>query len=238
MAQIDNTKGRSSNIFDLSVFEGVTTINNKACLIGRLRGKFEHNYTSSVNNEKYYKANIAVARKSGQEDNVRIMVPERLIKDNFETFERGVYIKVCGSLCSHLHTEAGKNRLRLYVFVETIELYLHQEVPEFNNCIYLKGRIHKAPYMRTARGSGKTITDLFITVIRKGNKWDFISCLTWGGGALMAGKLKIGDEIILKGRLQSRVYFERYNGDPLIGFKRDVHEVSVFQIVDVNKKEE
>lgn len=238
MSQIDTTEGRTNYVFDSSIFEGVTTTYNKAFLVGKLRGKFEHNYTSSATNEKYYKANISVPRKSGQEDHVRIMVPEKLIRDNFEELERGTFIKVSGALCSHLHTEVGKQRLRLYILVEKIEFYAHQEPPKLNNCIYLKGRIHKTPFKRNAVVSGKVITDLFLSVVREGSKWDFITCITWGITACKVSKLKVGDEIVIKGRLQSRMYFERHNGNPEVGTKREVHEVSVFELVSISESEQ
>lgn len=228
----NNALGGRAYFEDLRIFDGVTTNNNKAFLIGRLRGKFESNYTSSFKSKRFYKGIISVPRKSGIQDNIRIMVPEELIQDKLEMFERGSVIKVSGTLCSYLHTEAEKKRLRIYVHVETIELYQNQEqLQECNNCIYLKGRVHKKPFMRKTSVAGKTITDLFLTVVRKENKLDYITCITWGSDAYWANTLNIGDEIILKGRIQSRMYIERYNGSRFFGTQMEVHEVSVFEIL-------
>ena len=239
MSQNEATEERTNYVFDLSVFDGATTETNKVFLAGRLRGRFEYSYTSSITNERYYKAIISVPRKSGTEDNVRVVVPEKLNNGNWKEFERGTCVKVIGTLRSRLERQGkDKKRLKVFVLSEKIESYPFEEAPYFNNCIYLEGTIHKQPFHKKTRSSQKRITECFLSIVREGNKWDFITCITWGVGALKVSKLNVGDKIIVKGRLQSRMYFERDKENPTIGEKRETFEVSVFELVNISKSEE
>lgn len=239
MSQNEATEERTNYVFDLSVFDGATTETNKVFLAGRLRGRFEYSYTSSITNERYYKAIISVPRKSGIEDNIRVVVPEKLDNGSWKEFQRGACVKVIGALRSRLERQGrDKKRLKVFVLAEKIGTYPFEETPYFNNCIYLEATIHKQPFYKKTRSSNKWITECFLSIVREGSKWDFITCITWGVAALKVSKLNVGDKIIVKGRLQSRMYFERNKENPTIGEKRETFEVSVFELVDIVKEDE
>lgn len=221
---------------DLSVLgDGLGIRNNIAFVVGTLKGNFDHNYTSSLTKESYYRAILSVSRKSGINDNIRIMVPEKLIYNQLDKFVRGVSVKVSGMFCSHLHTETGgKQRLRLYLLAESIELYPYEIPPEHNNVVYLAGEINKTPFKRKRQSSHKVITDIFVAAKRENHtKYDYIPCIAWGRAAYIAEELKVEDRIALVGRIQSRMYNEWDEGT-----KREVYEISIFGILDISKKEE
>lgn len=236
-----NNKGdsRGKYNFDLKMLEEVEVKNNKVLIVGELRGKFEYSYFSRLLNEPIYKAMITVARKSSQKDNIRILVPESVVGRSMESLVRGKNIRVIGTLYSRIHNDGQKNRLMMSVMAQRIELYKGEEIPEFNNCVYLEGTVHKAPYTRRNEYTKRTITDLFISSTRENepSRWNMIPCVAWGNLAYKVGKLKEGDTIILKGRLQSRKYLEGFDTheNPIM---REVNEVSIFEVVNVSKKEE
>lgn len=223
--------------FDLEMLEEVGDKNNKVLIVGELRGKFEYSYFSRLLYEPIYKATITVARKSSKKDNIKILVPGRVVSRSKETLTRGKTIRVIGTLYSRIHNDGQKNRLMMSVMAQGIELYEGEEIPEFNNCIYLEGTVHKPPYMRRNEYTNRTITDLFISSVRKSeeSRWNMIPCVAWGKLAHEVGKLKVGDTIVLKGRLQSRNYLEKYDAHYETPIMREVNEVSIFEVI---KKEE
>lgn len=232
-----NLRGKYN--FDLKMLEEVGDKNNKVLIVGKLRGKFEYSYFSRLLYEPIYKATITVARKSSKKDNIRILVPEIVIRSK-EALARGKIIRVIGTLYSRIHNDGQKNRLMMFVMAQEIELYEGEEIPEFNNCVYLEGTIHKPPYMRRNEYTNRTITDLFISSVRESeeSRWNMIPCVAWGKLAYEVGKLKVGDTIVLKGRLQSRNYLEKYDAHNESPIMREVNEVSIFEVVNLLKKEE
>lgn len=231
----ENNKKEQRYGIDPSVFEEVVTTNddNKAFVVGVLKSNLEINYISSVMKEVYYRTIISVVRKSGEKDSIRVMIPRRLLLEDEGKFVRGVGVRVVGTFCSHLHKEEGDtSRLRLYVLAQNIEICSCETTPEQNNIVYLKGKVKKPPFVKRTV-AGKRITDLLVAVKRENHtKYDYIPCIMWGRSAYETEKLRVGDQIELVGRIQSRSYWERGKET-----KRVIHEVSVFGIMDITKQE-
>lgn len=232
------SKWEERQTFDLDILEEASMERNKALIIGKLRSKiFQYSHTTREK-ERFYKATVSVLRKSEERDTITVMLPEKLVEKWLNQPIRGKYIKAIGGFCSHLHKferEGKKNWLQLFLLAEQIEIYDEKPEYEYNNCVYLEGRVNKTPFFKKNLYY-RDITELFITVRRNDNKrLDYIPCITWGDLAQEARNLQIGDQITIKGRIQSREYFERSKENPDEGVYKEVHDVSVFEIVKVIK---
>ena len=78
---------------------------------------------------------------------------------------------------------------------------------------------------------GREITDLLVAVNRAYNKSDYIPCIVWGRNARFAGRLAVGDNIKITGRIQSRKYQKR---TPDGVEEKTAYEISVSRIEKVS----
>ncbi len=193
--------------------------NNQAAIIGNIADEFQFNH--EIYGEKFYTCTVRVPRLSGTDDNVRIMVSERLIMDG--EYNVGDRVEVTGQFRSYNSYENGDNRLVLTVFAKDIEHY--EESDSKNpNTLYLNGFICKPPVYRTTP-FGREITDLLLAVNRSYNKSDYIPIIAWGRNARFAKNLNVGDNVKIWGRIQSRTYQKRIDDDTTI--EKTAYEVSV-----------
>ena len=193
--------------------------NNQAAIIGNIADEFQFNH--EIYGEKFYTCTVRVPRLSGTDDNVRIMVSERLIMDG--EYNVGDRVEVTGQFRSYNSYENGDNRLVLTVFAKDIEHY--EESDSKNpNTLYLNGFICKPPVYRTTP-FGREITDLLLAVNRSYNKSDYIPIIAWGRNARFAKNLSVGDNVKIWGRIQSRTYQKRLDEENTI--EKTAYEVSV-----------
>ena len=193
--------------------------NNQAAIIGNIADEFQFNH--EIYGEKFYTCTVRVPRLSGTDDNVRIMVSERLIMDG--EYNVGDRVEVTGQFRSYNSYENGDNRLVLTVFAKDIEHY--EESDSKNpNTLYLNGFICKPPVYRTTP-FGREITDLLLAVNRSYNKSDYIPIIAWGRNARFAKNLNVGDNVKIWGRIQSRTYQKRLDEENTI--EKTAYEVSV-----------
>lgn len=194
--------------------------NNDAFLKGIIDGKFE--YSHDVFGEKFYTTNIKVERESGSVDTIPIMVSERLVDISEDLTD--VCVKISGSFRSY-NKNIGENRkLVLSVFVREFEILGNFESND--NTIYLEGFICKPPVYRKTP-FGREIADLLIAVNRPYGKSDYIPSICWGRNARFASRLEVGEKVELHGRIQSREYQKKTNGNVET---RVAYEVSVSKI--------
>ena len=172
--------------------------NNQASIIGTIEDEFKFNH--EIYGEKFYTCTVRVPRLSGTDDNVRIMVSERLIMDG--EYNVGDKVEVSGQFRSYNSYENGDNRLVLTVFAKDIGHFEESENKN-PNTLYLNGFICKEPVYRTTP-FGREITDLLLAVNRSYNKSDYIPIIAWGRNARFAKNLKVGDNVKIWGRIQSR----------------------------------
>ena len=193
--------------------------NNQALIIGAIEDEFQFNH--EIYGEKFYTCTIRVPRLSGTDDNVRIMVSERLIMDG--EYNVGDKVEVSGQFRSYNSYENGDNRLVLTDFAKDIEHY--EESDNKNpNTLYLNGFICKKPVYRTTP-FGREITDLLLAVNRSYNKSDYIPIIAWGRNARFAKNLNVGDNVKIWGRIQSRTYQKRISEEETL--TKTAYEVSV-----------
>ena len=200
---------------------------------GKIMTDFEFNH--EVYGEVFYRFDVSVDRLSGNSDILPITVSERLV--NKETMTPGKLVRVQGQVRSYnSYVEQDKrNKLVLTLFARSVELVdvLPETIP---NDVFLDGFLCKPAVYRTTP-FGREITDLLLAVNRSYNKSDYIPCIVWGKNARMAGKLSVGDNVQIWGRMQSRIYQKRIDESTVL--EKTAYEVSVSKVErvrDVPKK--
>lgn len=199
---------------------------NYVTITGTISKECVYNHTS--HDEDFYKTEIKATRTSGTEDVLPMIISERL----FDTKEKlnGRKVKVTGEYRSYNLQEGENRRLKLFIFAQECE-FVEEGFTE-NNHICLNGYICKQPvYRRTPLG--RDITDLFVAVNRLNGQSDYIPCIVWGRSARWAERLKIGTEVKIIGRVQSREYRKQINEDECE--HRIAYEVSVNTITKVKE---
>lgn len=195
--------------------------NNKVIMAGTILDEpvLDH----EVYSEKFYIFTLRTIRLSGVEDDIRVIVSERLMID--ETLNTGDAVSIAGQFRSRNECGPdGRNKVILAVFAESIQ---HTEDKENLNEVYLDGYICKPPTYRTTP-FGREIADLLIGVNRGYGKSDYIPIIVWGRNARYAATLDVGSNVRICGRIQSRLYQKRIDCDNVI-FKT-AYEVSANRI--------
>lgn len=174
--------------------------NNVVNIIGKI--VTECRFSHDVYGEGFYIFEVTAERLSNNEDVLPITVSERLLDK--ELLKEGKTVSIKGQLRSYNNYSEKKNRLVLTIFAREIEFL--DEMPEGNpNQIFLNGFICKPPIYRKTP-FGREIADILVAVNRAYNKSDYIPSIAWGRNARFAGKLNVGDNIKIWGRVQSRKY--------------------------------
>lgn len=204
-------------------------LNNKLYLEGRISSKLE--FSHEMYGEGFYTFNMDVQRLSDTKDILYVTVSERLITGM--NLEEGQDIIVEGQLRSYNKFVEGSNRLILTVFARNIDICI--EKSKNPNQIYLDGYICKKPVYRTTP-FGREIADMLLAVNRAYNKSDYIPTIAWGRNSRFCESLKVGDNIRIWGRLQSREYQKKLSENEVI--KKVAYEVSISKMEKVNKDAE
>ena len=178
--------------------------------------------------ERFYITYISIERSSGIADVIPVMVSER--STNIKDGIMGTWVKISGSYRSYNHNITGKKQLILTVFANEFDV-LEEGALEESNDIYIDGFVCKQPVYRVTP-LGREIADVIVAVNRSYGRTDYIPCILWGRNARFAEKLKIGEEVQINGRIQSREYEKVVEAEkePEI---RTAYEVSVSKIVRV-----
>ena len=201
--------------------------NNQVTIIGEVVSAFTYNH--EIYGEGFYMMDLRVERLSNSHDVIPVMISERLI-DVTKDY-RGKYMEVQGQFRSYNRHDERRNKLVLSVFArEANFIELDEEnMPESNktNSIYLDGYICKEPIYRKTP-LGREIADLLLAVNRPYGKSDYIPCICWGRNARYAGNFKVGERVLVWGRIQSREYMKRIDEENVE--KRIAYEVSVSKL--------
>lgn len=176
------------------------TENNKVIIAGTVVSAPE--FSHEVYDELFYTFMLEVPRLSETTDTVRVTISEKFIAA-LPIFV-GMRLMIKGQFRSYNNFSNVGNKLILTVFVRDIEEISDGEC-ENANSIYLNGYICKPPVYRTTP-FGREISDILLAVNRAYNKSDYIPCIAWGRNARYAETFKVGDNLIVKGRIQSREY--------------------------------
>lgn len=196
--------------------------NNKVMLAGKivapLKFQMEHK------GEAFYRTILQVNRQSGQCDLIPLILSERLLDDtkNYE----GQLVCVTGQFRSYNNHEQIKTRLLLHAFVKELNLLNSVEEVGSVNEILLHGFLCKPPVYRKTP-LGREIADVLLAVNREYGRTDYIPCIVWGRNARLASGLKVGDQVQVTGRIQSREYEKMEESEKV---KKRAYEVSVFRL--------
>ena len=101
------------------------------------------------------------------------------------------------------------------------------------NQIILNGYICKEPVYRVTPFE-REITDILLAVNRPHNKSDYIPCIAWGRNAKFASKLKVGSNVQIYGRVQSRDYQKKLSETQIV--ERTAYEVSVTKLETLSEE--
>ncbi|WP_027626853.1 single-stranded DNA-binding protein [Clostridium lundense] len=202
--------------------------NNKICLEGKVCSELE--FSHEMYGEGFYTFHIEVQRLSEIKDTLFVTVSERLI-GNMD-IQVGTELVIEGQLRSYNKFIDGANRLILTVFARNIDYCI--EKSKNPNQIFLNGFICKQPVYRTTP-FGREIADLLLAVNRAYNKSDYIPTIAWGRNSRFCQELKVGDNIRIWGRLQSREYQKKVSENESI--KKVAYEVSISKMERVLKDE-
>ncbi|MCJ7856195.1 single-stranded DNA-binding protein [Lachnospiraceae bacterium NSJ-143] len=200
--------------------------NNKIEIAGHIVS--ECAFSHKIYGEGFYNFDLAVKRLSGSEDIIPITVSERLFDSNDIVIGRNV--KIDGQVRSYNSSQGTRSRLVISVFAREI----FYESGENENLIELNGFICRKPVYRTTP-MGREIADILIAVNRAYNKSDYIPCIVWGRNARYAGKLEVGDNIRISGRIQSRKYQKKTETGTE---ERTAYEISVSKIERISHQTE
>jgi len=204
-------------------------INNQIGIAGRIYSDFE--FSHELYGEGFYRFDVEIFRLSDASDILPVTISERII--NMSNTTVGTWVYITGQIRSYNnYVEADRrNKLVLTVFARDVEILTREEEPDQldvnPNDVYLNGFICKPPIYRTTP-FGREIADMLLAVNRSYNKSDYIPCIAWGRNARYAGKLEVGSNIRIWGRMQSRPYQKRYESGEVL--EKTAYEVSISKL--------
>jgi hypothetical protein len=180
-----------------------TPDNNWVYVSGKVDSTIE--FSHETYGEGFYSFFLSVPRLSENIDRLPVTVSERLIGEL--DLNIGADIVITGQFRSYNKLIDGSNRLVLTVFAREIANQI-EEVKNPNQ-IYLNGFVCKPPIYRTTPFK-REIADLLLAVNRAYSKSDYIPAIAWGRNARFCRNLRVGNNLKVWGRIQSREYQKRY----------------------------
>lgn len=149
--------------------------------------------------KQFYRFLLEVPRLSGAVD-VLPVIAESAVLETLD-LSGGDMLTVTGQVRSHNTRENGRRHLSVFVFAAEIRA---EEGEAINRCL-LDGIICREPtYRRTPLG--REICDVMLAVPRAFRRADYLPCILWGKIAAQAALCRVGDSLLVDGRLQSRIY--------------------------------
>ena len=195
--------------------------NNKVFLSGEVESSPV--YSHELYGEGFYEFYLRVSRLSGQADVLPVTVSERIMSGVDLTI--GARVALSGQFRSYNKIENEHSKLMLTVFVRD---FLPYDENESNpNVTELNGYVCKPPVYRTTPFN-REICDVLLAVNRSYNKSDYIPCIAWGRNARFVRNIEVGQNIRITGRIQSRKYNKKLEGDVIE--ERTAYELSVNKI--------
>jgi len=198
--------------------------NNSVTIAGKIISNVE--FSHEVYGEGFYSFILEVPRLSSSSDKIPVTISERLA--GRENLKLNTYVQIDGQFRSYNnYSESGGNKLILTVFAREIAFIDTDARIKNPNQIYLNGYICKPPVYRTTP-FGREITDILLAVNRPYNKSDYIPCIAWGRNARYCGTLKVGDNLKIWGRIQSRDYQKKLPTGEVLN--KVAYEVSITKL--------
>ncbi len=197
--------------------------NNKVYLRGKIVSSpiFSH----EVFGERFYEFDLEVPRLSESFDKIPVTISERIMDSRIKVGEELTFV---GQFRSYNKQVESKSKLVLTVFVREI---VENDYTQNPNIIELNGYICKEPVFRTTPFK-REISDILLAVNRAYNKSDYLPCIAWGRNARFVRDLKVGENLNIIGRIQSRVYQKKISDDVIE--TKNAYEISITKIMQDN----
>lgn len=179
-------------------------------------------FSHEINGENFYTFLLDCQRLSEVVDTLPVTISDRLLPE-VANFEVGEIIAISGEIRTRnvYDEKTEKRHLDITVFAKEVIA-----TDEDTNEVHMHGFICKKPIYRQTP-QGRYIADLCIAVNRKYGKSDYIPCICWGRNAIFASDLDVGQEINVKGRLQSRTYQKKLADEVM---EKVAYELSISSI--------
>ena len=201
--------------------------NNIVVIVGKVVSGLD--FSHEVYEEKFYTFMLEVPRLSDTTDIIKVTISEKFLSNMELIIGTAVLIK--GQFRSYNNFTNVGNKLILTVFVKSIEKVSESQIELNENSIYLNGYICKQPVYRITP-FGREIADILLAVNRSYNKSDYIPCIAWGRNAKYAENLEVGNNVIIRGRIQSRDYQKKISETEVEN--KTAYEVSVSKL-EINR---
>lgn len=198
---------------------------NHIVLAGLVGGTPEQSHVN--HGVTYMQFPLRVSRLSGAEDIVNVVVAQEQLLHR--PVSQGQCLRVEGEVRSYNNRSGTGSKLIITVYARQLSAW----VGEHLNDLTLAGVLCKPPILRQTP-LGREICDLMLAVNRKYGRSDYLPCIAWGGLAIWCARLRVGDGVRLKGRLQSREYTKQ-TGDTLT--RRTAYEVSIMSLEPIHEVE-
>ena len=189
-------------------------------------------YSHSSFGEEFFLFQLGIVRRSGRQDEIRVLISRRLLDIAGLSAERGSFVTVQGQIRTYNQRDADKMHLRVFVFCHRIGGCGRSECGD--NSVTLEGFVCRQPVHRISP-LGREICDVMLAVNRRYGKSDYIPCIIWGRSAAFAASLPPGSRIRVNGRFQSRDYRKQTAGGAYE--MRTAYEISVSSIETPEEKE-
>lgn len=189
--------------------------NNYVVIEGEIISEFLFEW--EFHGEGFYIVYLAIPRMNGDtHDFIPCLVSDRLVdvKLNME----GSIVRIKGEI----RTRNEEGKLIVNLFAQDIEFLDDYTSYGRSNKVILHGFLCKQPVYRKTP-LGREIADMVFAVNRQYNKSDYIPCICWGRNARFASELRVGDEMMLVGRIQSREY--QKNGETRMAYEVSVNRI-------------
>ena len=173
----------------------------------------------------FYRVLLRIPRLSGTPDLLPVLLPESLLPD----VRQEDPLRIRGQLRSFNNRSGVGNKLVLTVYAREILPVLDEPC----NQITLSGTLCKPPVFRRTP-LGRSICDLMLAVPRRYGRADYLPVIAWGQLAVRGSELRVGDEIALEGRVQSRAYHKVTEEGT---FERVAYEVSMMHLLEDESEE-
>ena len=184
-------------------------------------------YSHSIGDIDYDKANLIVQRENGMDDIVSLR-----FKKFSNTYKDGETVSLTGNVRSYSKQLLdGKNKVDIYVFT----YFDSPEEDDVTNSFVIDGRICKIEGVRILPNGKKNIHFIVANnlVTGDGKKLNsYLPCIAWGKTAQEISNMRVNDIVQISGKLQSREY-KKYISDDDFEI-RIAHELYVDSISKEN----
>lgn len=202
---------------------------NSLTLYGKVLSN-EKEYEFTDNNGKtlvFYKIELECRRKNKE---VTDIIPVIVNYPIAKTIQLNTYIMVNGAISSRKsNDDDGKNIIETFAYAKAVYPVTEEEYEESyaRNEELINGIVTREPRIRKTNKKRKVAS--FVVAIHRPTTShkiisDYVQCVAWDDLAEIASEFKIGDEISLCGRFQSRTYTTQEDKT------RTIHEVVLSEV--------